>query len=180
MIQRKPTSRPLEHSCLQAIISQNCPMLLTLFHVPEPRFLGDGCWLPESIFGCFRCEGGIEEEQAKKGCRCYAGVARVVPGIGSRKGSGGGCEGDEKEMNPVLSDVTYDLSLSLEAHPPKIAMEVALAHLRYFNGTRQTRAGASRSALDHLTPFPSNLFHRLNSGRLWGCSPPERWLLTQI
>lgn len=47
--QRKPTNRPEEHSCLNAIISQNCSRLLTLFQRP-------GCLVFEGLFGF--CEGG--------------------------------------------------------------------------------------------------------------------------
>jgi len=41
-----PTNRPLEHSCRNAISSQNCSRLLTLRQCPEPRFDGDSVtWL---------------------------------------------------------------------------------------------------------------------------------------
>lgn len=40
-----PTNRPLEHSCRNAISSQNCSKLLTLRHCPEPRFDGDSVTL---------------------------------------------------------------------------------------------------------------------------------------
>jgi hypothetical protein len=41
-----PTNLPLEHSCRNAISSQNCSRLPTLRHCPEPRFDGDSVtWL---------------------------------------------------------------------------------------------------------------------------------------
>lgn len=45
--QINPTSLPEQHSCLNAIISQNCSSVLTLFHIPAFLFAGLAveCWL---------------------------------------------------------------------------------------------------------------------------------------
>jgi len=94
-----PTNRPLEHSCRNAISSQNCSRLLTLRHCPEPRFDGDSVtWLAgtasrssssnsskKRVFvSSGKCGtrhlGGAAEPKidiSRKGCPCFQRVRRL-------------------------------------------------------------------------------------------------------
>jgi hypothetical protein len=76
-----PTRRPDEHSCRNAVISQNCSRLRTLRHRPLPRFEGDSWTWPEPPSGNSSSSSSRKRDlgsSGKCGTRHRGGAARCL------------------------------------------------------------------------------------------------------